>query len=188
MAVNFTSTGTFATSSTTDATTTTSGALQIAGGAAIRKRVFIDGITTSSGVQTAVLCQSSGGEMIADSVACLASSSRFKNRILPLSSGLDEIMALHPVSYHYRPEGIFAKNTSFQRERIGLIAEDVAKIDPRLVGYEADGITPRSVGYEQIVPILINGMKEQQAQIEALKTELKQIKAASLKYHGYLTY
>jgi hypothetical protein len=69
-----TASGAITTSSTTDSTTTTSGALQVAGGAAIRKRVFIDGITTSAGLQTAVLCQSSGGEMIADSVACLASS------------------------------------------------------------------------------------------------------------------
>ena len=50
----------------------------------------MDGITASSGLQTAVLCQSSGGEVIADSVACLASSARFKENIQPLGSGLDE--------------------------------------------------------------------------------------------------
>lgn len=154
--------------STTDSTTTTSGALQVAGGAAIRKRVFIDGITASSGLQTAVLCQSSGGEMIADSVACLASSERFKEGVESLDTGLSAIMALRPVSYRYRQEGIFAKNKNFQHERIGLLAEEVARIDSRVVGFEADGKTPRTVGYEMIVPILIRGIQQQQATIEAL--------------------
>lgn len=166
MFVNATATGTFATSSTTDSTTTTSGALQIAGGAAIRKRVFIDGITASSGLQTAVLCQSSGGEMIADSVACLASSARFKENIKPLSSGLDEVMRLRPVSYRYKSEGIFAKNVNFHHERVGFTAEDVAKVDARFVGYEADGITPRTIGYDTMVPLLTKAIQEQQLMLE----------------------
>lgn len=164
-----TASGAITTSSTTDSTTTTSGALQVAGGAAIRKRVFIDGITTSSGLQTAVLCQSSGGEMIADSVACLASSGRFKQNIKPLVSGLDEVMKLKPVSYYYKPEGIFAHNLNFQRERVGFIAEDIAKIDTRFVGYEADGITPRTVSYEMIVPLLVKSIQELELKIERLE-------------------
>jgi hypothetical protein len=171
-----TASGAITTSSTTDSTTTTSGALQVAGGAAIRKRVFIDGITTSAGVQTAVLCQSSGGEMIADSVACLASSARFKYRIKALNSGLNEILSLRPVSFFYKPEGIFANNQNFQRERVGLIAEDVAKIDPRLVGFEKDGITPRTVGYEQIVPVLIKAVQEQQVILDKQQKEIEELK------------
>jgi hypothetical protein len=178
-----TASGAITTSSTTDSTTTTSGALQVAGGAAIRKRVFIDGITTSAGLQTAVLCQSSGGEMIADSVACLASSARFKYGIKALNSGLNEILSLRPVSFFYKPEGIFANNQNFQRERVGLIAEDVAKIDPRLVGFEKDGVTPRTVGYEQIVPVLIKAVQEQQAEIEALKKEIAELRRQASRRH-----
>lgn len=159
---------------TTDSSSTTTGALQVAGGAAIRKRVFIDGITASSGLQTAVLCQSSGGEMIADSVACLASSARFKQNIKPLTSGLDEVMKLRPISYNYKPEGIFAKNVNFRRERVGFTAEDVAKIDPRFVGYEADGKTPRTVGYEQMVPLLVKAIQEIQSEIVALRQQVKE--------------
>jgi hypothetical protein len=116
--------------------------------------------------------------MIADTVACLASSARFKNRIKPLNVGLNEILKLRPVSFYYKPEGIFATNQNFQRERVGLIAEDVAKVDARLVGYEKDGITPRTVGYEQIVPVLIKAVQEQQKEIEGLK---RQIRARKLK-------
>lgn len=167
-------TGTIKTTDATDSTTTTTGSLQVAGGAAIRKRVFIDGITASSGLQTAVLCQSSGGEMIADSVACLASSARFKQNIRPLTSGLDEVMKFRPISYNYKPEGIFAKNANFQRERVGFTAEEVAKIDSRFVGYEADGKTPRTVGYEQMVPLLVKAIQELQGEVVALRQQVKE--------------
>lgn len=159
--------------STTDSTTTTSGALQVAGGAAIIKRVFIPGITASAGLQTAVLCQSSGGEMIADSVACLASSGRFKENVKPLTVGIDEVMKLRPVSYRYKPEGIFSKNLNFQRERVGFIAEDVAQVDPRFVGYEADGLTPRTVGYDTMVPLLVKAIQELYLEVERLKSDLR---------------
>jgi hypothetical protein len=162
--------------SATESTTTTSGALQVAGGAAIRKRVFIDGITTSSGLQTAVLCQSSGGEMIADSVACLASSGRFKQDVKPLMVGLDEVMRLRPVSYRYKQEGIFAHNANYLRERIGFIAEDVQQIEPRVVGYEADGKTARTVSYETMVPLLVKSIQELKGEVDTLKAEIQSLK------------
>lgn len=165
------------TASTNVTITNTAMALRVrAGKALLGGTVFIPSITASAGLQTAVLCQSSGGEMIADSVACLASSGRFKEGVLPLQSGLNEIMSLSPVTFFYKPEGIFAKNVNFRRERIGLIAEDVAKVDPRLVGYEADGVTPRTVAYDQLTPMLINAIKDQQKQIDTLKAEVNKLR------------
>jgi len=174
-AARFDGSGNFKIATTTDSTTTTSGSLQVAGGAAIRKRVFIDGISASAGLQTAVLCQSSGGEMIADSVACLASSERFKEGIKPLASGLDEVMKLRPISYRYKPEGIFAGNVNFSRERVGFLAEDIDRIDPRFVGYEADGITPRTVGYDTMVPLLTRAIQQQQSEIDGLKRRIGEL-------------
>jgi hypothetical protein len=169
-------TGGIVVAGTTDSTTTTTGALQVAGGAAIRKRVFIDGITASSGLQTAVLCQSSGGEMIADSVACLASSGRFKQDIKPLAVGLDEVMRLRPVSYRYKPEGIFSHNANYLKERIGFLAEDVQQIEPRVVGYEADGKTARTVSYETMVPLLVKSIQELKGEVDTLKAEIQSLK------------
>lgn len=166
-AIHITPAGDLAVNTTDEATSATAAAFTVAGGAGFSKKMFIPSISTSSGLQTAVLCQSSAGEMIADSVACLASSGRFKYQVKPLGSGLKEVMALRPISFRYKPEGIFANNKNFQSERVGLAAEEVEKVDKRLVGYEKDGVTPRSVGYEQIVPLLIKGMQEQQGQIAA---------------------
>lgn len=160
--------GTFKTASTTDATTTTSGALQIAGGAAIRKRVFIDGITASAGLQTAVLCQSSGGEMIADSVACLASAAKFKNvRGLMPDGALDKIMRLPIDLWSYKSEGQFTSD-DWTRERIGPLADDVAAMDPRLAGYDSDG-NVRTYSTEQLLAFTIKALQEANARIDRLE-------------------
>lgn len=151
-----------------DASTSTGGALQVAGGASVAKRFWIPAITTSSGLQTAVLCQSSGGEMIADSVACLASSARFKNIRGSLSSDVvDKFMKLPIKIWAYKPEGIFKKG-NWTRDRIGPIAEDVEKLDPRLVEYDRDGQV-RAYSTEQLLAYTIRVVQEQQIEITALK-------------------
>ena len=55
-----------------------------------------------------------------------------------------------------------------------MIAQDLEKILPELVFTGPDGY--KSVSYEKLTPVLIEAIKEQQKQIETLKTELAQIK------------
>lgn len=163
-----TSTGVNSVTNTTDSTTTTSGALQVAGGVAIRKRVFIDGITTSSGLQTAVLCQSSGGEMIADSVACLASAAKFKDDRGRLPDGaLAQLMTLPISAWAYKSEGQFTSD-DWVRERIGPMADDVARMDRRLVGYDENGEV-RNYSTEQLLAFTIKALQEATTRIERLE-------------------
>lgn len=138
-----------------DASSTSTGALRVTGGASINKRVFMNGITTSAGLQTAVLCQSSAGEVIADSVACLASSGKFKDIISTLSD--DEVAKLTSQfevkewRYKREPGSVFPDN--YYKPRIGLIAEDVEKVDSRLVEYDRDGVV-RTIDYNAIISLL----------------------------------
>lgn len=166
-----TATGINSITNTTDSTTTTSGSLQVAGGVAIRKRVFIDGITTSAGLQQAVLCQSSGGEMIADSVACLASSARFKT-ILGIAEvgAIDKLMRLPIHRWKYNEEGIF-NSDEWTRERIGPTAEETAAIDPRLVGYDKDG-QARNISTEQLLALTIQALQELKADNDNLRAAI----------------
>lgn len=155
---NMTGTGTLI-FGTADATTSTGGALQVTGGASVAKRFWIPAISTSAGLQTAVLCQSSGGEMIADSVACLASSARFKTINGPVQYGALNKLALLPIErWSYKSEGIFKKG-DWTRERIGPIAEDVAAMDPRLAGYDSDG-NVRTYSTEQLLAFTIKALQE----------------------------
>lgn len=148
--------GLFAIQSTTDASASTGGALQVAGGASVAKRFWLPAITASAGLQTAVLCQSSGGEVIADSVACLASSARFKDIAGPMEDGvLAKLAALPMWRWNYKPEGIFHNNN----EHVGPIAEDVAAMDSRLAGYDSDGKV-RTYSTEQLLAFTIKAVQE----------------------------
>ena len=158
--------------STTDATSTSTGAVQIAGGVSITKRVFVAGLTASAGLQTAVLCLSSSNEIIADSVACLASSERFKQDIAPSDLGLAAVMAMRPIVYRYAPTGNERFDTAPNQRDVhaGFRAEDVAKIDRRLVAFDGDGVV-RTVRQDGILASMVKAIQEQQAQIDALKME-----------------
>jgi hypothetical protein len=149
----------------TDATSTATGALQVAGGAVVIKRFWIPGITPSSGLQTAVLCQSSGGEMIADSVACLASGRQFKNIIGPVSDGaLTKLVKLPIDVWRYKAEGKFT-SPEWTRERIGPIAQDVAAMDSHLAGYDEAG-NVRTYSTEQLLAFTIKALQELDGKFE----------------------
>jgi hypothetical protein len=93
---------------------------------------------------------------------CIVSSRRFKDNINPLTSGLDEVMKFNPSSFSLKgqdPSDI----------HLGFIAEEMQDVDKRLVQYESDGITPRTVRYEEITAVLAKAIQEQQAQISDLK-------------------
>lgn len=166
-------TGNLVIATTTDASASSgSGALQIAGGASVAKRFWIPAITASAGLQTAVLCQSSGGEMIADSVACLASSERFKTILGDAEQGaLGKIIRVpvHRWQYRREPDSIFPDN--YYSEHIGPTAEEIEAIDSRLVGRDKEG-NARSISTDQLLALAIQAIQEQQEQIEALNQRL----------------
>lgn len=83
---------------------------------------------------------------------CLVSSRQFKDNIETYDGGLDLISRLRPVTYTY-------KDDVEGGARIGLIAEEVDTVEPRLVARDADG-APRSVRYAEIVPALIGAVTE----------------------------
>lgn len=129
--------------------------------------VSFSGLTSVSANQSAYICLSSTNEVVKDSTTCLASSRRFKQDIAPIgaSSALAEVLALQPVSYKYTPEynGALQSDPNFNGEFVGFIAEDVAKVDPRLVTVDATGTTPdapHAVRYENITAILAGAVQQ----------------------------
>ncbi|MGQ0524425.1 MAG: tail fiber domain-containing protein [Betaproteobacteria bacterium] len=104
---------------------------------------------------------------------------RLKDQIIDLSEerGLDAIMKLRPVTYHWK-----GKEEISKKQRLGLIAQDVLDIYPELVGTNGpdqnidygDGKKETvknvmSLSYAEFVVPLIKAVQEQQAQIEDLK-------------------
>ena len=57
---------------------------------------------------------------------------------------------------------------------MGVIAQEVETVLPEAVSEDKDGY--KWVDYTKLVPLLIEAVKEQQAEIEALKTEMAELK------------
>ena len=93
------------------------------------------------------------------------SDRRTKTNILNLNYGLKEVMAMRPVSFNW-------KDNPTANHKVGLIAQEVREIVPEVVlGDE----TKETLGlnYAELVPVLINAIKDQQQQITELKKMVK---------------
>jgi hypothetical protein len=88
-------------------------------------------------------------------LASCSSSARYKENIRPFIGGLNLINRLRPVTYDWAER---------KEPDLGLIAEEVEKVEPLLVTYNEKGEI-QGVKYDQITLALINAVKEQQAQI-----------------------
>jgi hypothetical protein len=98
----------------------------------------------------------------------VSSDRRLKTNIAELNYGLDAIVALQPVSYNWN-------ETPATDKQIGLIAQDTKKTIPEIVtGNEDTG--KLSINYTELIPVLINAIKEQQQQIEGLKKDIELLK------------
>jgi hypothetical protein len=99
--------------------------------------------------------------------AISTSDRRLKTNIKPLNYGLKEVLALQPVSYNW-------KDKSQPQNKIGLIAQDVKKLVPEVVvGNEAK--EKLGMNYAELIPVLINAIKEQQKEIDSLKKAVQKL-------------
>ena len=110
------------------------------------------------------------------------SDERLKKNIEPIPSSLTKVLQLKPVYYEWREDilpSAFIKNHR-QGRQIGLVAQEVEEIIPEVVREEKiyDGEW-KGVNYEKLTAVLIGAVKEQQEQIEELKTRI-----AVLESHG----
>jgi hypothetical protein len=112
------------------------------------------------------------------------SSRRFKDGIKPMDKASEAILALEPVTFHYKkeldPEGV---------PQFGLVAEDVEKVNPDLVARDEQG-KPYTVRYDAVNMMLLNEfLKEHRKneQQEATVAELKSTVAQQQKQIDALT-
>jgi hypothetical protein len=139
------------------------------------------GVTTQSGMTAPVIVSNAG------QLGTVVSSERFKKDIAAMDKASEAIMSLRPVTFHYKTD---TKGTP----QFGLIAEEVAKVNPALVLPDKEG-KPYTVRYDQVNAMLLNEflkehhkveqltkdfelkIAEQQKQIEALTVGLQKVSA-----------
>lgn len=137
----------------------------------------IYGVTTQSGTTAPVIVSDTG------QLGTVVSSERFKKDIANMDSVSKAILSLRPVTFRYKTD---TKGTP----QFGLIAEEVAKVNPALVLSDKEG-KPYTVRYDAVNAMLLNEflkahqrMEEQgatianqQKQIEALTAGLQKVSA-----------
>jgi len=137
--------------------------------------------TSTSPNGIAVLINSSGR------LGTTTSSARFKDEIKPMDKASEALFALRPVAFRYKKD-IDPAGTP----QLGLVAEDVDKVNPDLVVRDKEG-KPYSVRYDQVNAMLLNeflkehrkveqqrkdfeaALAQQQKKIEALTTGLQKV-------------
>jgi len=110
----------------------------------------------------------------------LTSSKRFKEEIRPMDKASDALFELKPVSFHYKKE-IDPSGTP----QLGLVAEDVEKVNPALVVRDKQG-KPYSVRYDQVNAMLLNEFLKEHQTVKELKKQVTELMAGLQKVSAQL--
>jgi subtilisin-like proprotein convertase family protein len=113
------------------------------------------------------------GNVLANNVA-VPSSGRFKHNVLPMSGALDKLLKLDGVTFDWNAE--FAKERPGREHDIGFVAEDVAKVFPEVVFYDAEGKVT-GMDYSRLTAVAVAAIKQQQALRNADRAELDALRA-----------
>lgn len=97
----------------------------------------------------------------------LLSSARFKRDIRSMDNASESILALKPVNFHYKND---EKNTPC----FGLLAEQVAKVNPDLVLPDSHG-KPLTVRYDAVNAMLLNEFLKEHRKVQRLEATLEAV-------------
>lgn len=90
-----------------------------------------------------------------------------KKNITPIKDVLPKIRNISAYTYNWKD------SRRDSAEQIGFIAQEIEKQFPQLVKTDDKGI--KSVAYSNMVPVLLQAVKEQQGQIEELKKQVEEL-------------
>jgi trimeric autotransporter adhesin len=145
----------------TQGTKMDSGVIRL-GDAKMQKRTFIAGISGATIAGGAAVMVNNKGQL-----GVATSSARYKEKIQPMAQSSKVILSLKPVTLRYKkeldPEGI---------PQFGLVAEEVARVDPDLVVRDESG-QPVTVRYEAVNAMLLNEFLDEHKKVEAASAQLE---------------
>jgi hypothetical protein len=93
----------------------------------------------------------------------------FKKDIAPMEKGSEAILALRPVAFPY-------KTDSKGAPQFGLIAEEVAKVNPALVLPDKEG-KPYTVRYDAVNAMLLNEFLKEHRKVEQQEATMAELKS-----------
>jgi hypothetical protein len=140
-------------------------------------------ITTTSNVQfrsigVGTAASGTTGEIRAtnDITAFYSSDASLKENVKNITNPIDKIKLINGVEFDWAQkyiDGNGGEDPYFMRRHdVGVIAQEIEAVLPEVVATRENGI--KAVKYDRIVALLIEAIKEQQKQIEELRSEINQ--------------
>jgi len=160
------------------------GNLGFAGGESKTIRIGTSGVHTKTfiaGISRATI--PTGIPVIIDDSGHLGvttSSERFKDQIKPMDKASEAILALKPVTFRYKHD-----LDSNGIPQFGLVAEDVAKVNPDLVARDEQG-KPYTVRYEAVNAMLLNEFLKEHCKVEQMQKQIDALTATVQKVSAQL--
>jgi hypothetical protein len=116
-------------------------------------------------------------------VIAFASDKRLKTNIKPIENPLDKVKSLNGFTYNWNDKAKSLANYDTEESLVGVFAQEIQEVLPEAVklapfdndmtGNSISGENYLTVQYEKIVPLLIEAIKDQQKQIDELKSKIK---------------
>ena len=101
-----------------------------------------------------------------DITSWYSSDRRLKDNLAPITGALDKISQIGGYTFDWKPAA--DKNEAHD---VGVIAQEVQVVLPEVVVERENGYL--AVNYEKLIPLLIQGIKELQEEVNVLKAQLK---------------
>ena len=114
------------------------------------------------------------GTVYATGGAGALSDRRHKDQIQDLPAGaLGLVEKLRPVSFVWKTP----TDPGMRGRQIGLIAQEVETIIPSVVLTQDNAEKTKAIKYDELIPVLIAALKEQQAEIKAQQAEIDALRS-----------
>ena len=128
--------------------------------------IVAENVTIGHNLDTDLLTVASGSLTLAGDLVT-SSDKNLKSNITSLGPVLTKLISLNPKRYTMN-------NDKDQKEKIGLLAQDVQAVFPELVDENGEFM---SVNYQALIPILISAMNEQAKRNESLIQRIENLKS-----------
>jgi hypothetical protein len=106
----------------------------------------------------------------------IGSDEKIKTNIMDLPLMKDKVKLLRPVSYNLKSDIIGVElDPAIRGLQYGFIAQEFQKVFPDMVNLRDDGML--GIRYSELIPVLVQALKEQQDQIDALTKRIADLEA-----------
>jgi len=106
-----------------------------------------------------------------------SSDEDLKENIKPLGGMLNKLLEVEAKRYNYKKDTVVSAIPDFEalleKEMFGFVAQELERVFPELVYPPSNVNKYYSVNYTGMIPVLLEAIKEQQAQIEQQQKEVK---------------